>query len=91
MNHRILIGAWIAISSDEAVVAATRAARLEGILPCPEAGTTVAGLENALARGIVDRDANIVLMFTGSGLKSASVLPEGSYRTVHPDEGLTPG
>ena len=84
-------GDAIAISSDEAVVAATRAARLEGILPCPEAGTTVAGLEKALARGIVDRDANIVLMFTGSGLKSTSILPEGSYRTVHPDEGLTPG
>ena len=84
-------GDAIAVSSDEAVAAAAKTARLEGLLPCPEAGTTVAGLEKALARGVVDRDANIVLMLTGSGLKSTSVLPEGSYRTVRSGQGLAPG
>ena len=83
-------GDAIAVSSDEAVAAAVKTARLEGLLPCPEAGTTVAGLKKALDRGIVARDANIVLMFTGSGLKSTSVLPEGSFRTIHPDQGLAP-
>ena len=84
-------GGAIAVSSDEAIAAATKVARLEGLLPCPEAGTTVAGLEEALARGVVDRDANVVLMLTGSGLKSMSVLPEGSYRTVRSGQGLAPG
>ena len=83
-------GAAIAVSSEEAVAAATKTARLEGLLPCPEAGTTVAGLEKALARGIVDSDANIVLMLTGSGLKSMSVLPQGRYRVSRPGEGLAP-
>ena len=84
-------GSAVAVSSQEAIAAAAKTARLEGILPCPEAGTTVAGLAKALERGVVDRDANIVLMLTGSGLKSTSVLPRGSYRTARPGQGLAPG
>ena len=83
-------GSAISVSSEEAVAAATKTARLEGLLPCPEAGTTVAGLAKALEHGLVDRDANIVLMLTGSGLKSTSVLPEGGYRTVRPGQALAP-
>ena len=83
-------GLAIAVSADEAIAAAAKTAQLEGLLPCPEAGTTVAGLERALERGLVARDANIVLMLTGSGLKSTSVLPEGGYRTVRPGEALAP-
>ena len=83
-------GSAVAVSSEEAIAAAAKTARLEGLLPCPEAGTTVAGLAKALERGAVDRDANIVLMLTGSGLKSTSVLPEGSYRTARPGQGLAP-
>ena len=84
-------GSAVAVSSQDAIAAAAKTARLEGILPCPEAGTTVAGLAKALERGVVDRDANIVLMLTGSGLKSTSVLPEGSHRTARPGQGLAPG
>ena len=83
-------GSAIAVSSEEAVTAATKTARLEGLLPCPEAGTTVAGLAKALDHGLVDRDANVVVMLTGSGLKSTSVLPEGACRTVRPGQGLAP-
>ena len=84
-------GSAVAVSSQDAIAAAAKTARLEGLLPCPEAGTTVAGLAKALERGAVDRDANIVLMLTGSGLKSTSVLPRGSYRTARPGQGLAPG
>ena len=76
-------GAAIAVSSAEAVAAAAKTARLEGLLPCPEAGTTVAGLEKALDRGVVERDANIVLMFTRLGTE-VDVRPAGgklSYRS----------
>ena len=83
-------GLAIAVSADEAIAAAAKTAQLEGLLPCPEAGTTVAGLERALERGLVARDANIVLMLTGSGLKSTSVLPEGGYRTARPGQALAP-
>ena len=83
-------GSAIAVSSEEAVGAATKTARLEGLLPCPEAGTTVAGLAKALEHGLVDRDANVVVMLTGSGLKSTSVLPEGGYRTVRAGQALAP-
>ena len=83
-------GSAISVSSEEAVAATTKTAQLEGLLPCPEAGTTVAGLERALERRLVARDANIVLMLTGSGLKSTPVLPEGGYRTVRPGQALAP-
>ena len=49
--------------------------RAEGIFPCPESATTLVGLDVALKRGIVDRGETIVLMITGSGLRSIPVMP----------------
>ena len=75
-------GSAIAISTEDAVTAVQDVARMEGLFSCPEVGTTVAGLRQALADGIVDADARTVLMFTGSGMKSIPVFPTASYRTV---------
>ncbi len=75
-------GCAIPVSTKDAVTAVADVARMEGLFACPEVGTTVAGLRQALADGVVDRDARIVLMFTGSGMKSIPVFPEPPYRTV---------
>jgi len=82
-------GTAVAVTADEAIAAVGEVANAEGLFPCPEVGTTVAGLRKALAAGTVGRDARVILMFTGSGLKSIPVLPEPQVRTVTPEGGLT--
>lgn len=79
-------GSAIGVSTADCVAAVEEVARLEGIFPCPEVGTTIAGLRSALAAGLVDKDARTVLMCTGSGLKSIPVFPAPFYRTVKPGE-----
>lgn len=81
-------GTAVAVSSREAIDAAATVTRCEGLFPCPEVGTTVAGLRSALAAGVLQGDARVVLMFTGSGLKSIPVLPEASVRRVAAHEAL---
>lgn len=68
-------GTAIAVSIAEALDAVGRMARHEGLFPCPEAGTTLAGLQRGLAEGSIGRRERIVLMCTGSGLKSTPILP----------------
>lgn len=68
-------GEAIAIGNDEALEAARRLVRTEGLFLCPEAGTTLAGLIRALDAGKVGRGERVVLMCTGSGLKSTPILP----------------
>jgi threonine synthase len=58
------------IVDDGAILAAIpRLASLTGVFAEPAAAAALAGLEAALAEGIVDRDERVVLMITGSGLK----------------------
>lgn len=83
-------GTAIAVATTDAVAAVGDVARQEGLFPCPEVGTTVVGLQKALAAGIVDSDARVVLMFTGSGLKSIPVLPEPATRTVQAGRHIAP-
>ncbi len=75
-------GTAIAIETEAALDAAARLTRHEGMFPCPESATVVAGLEQALARGEVDRGERIVLMITGSGLKSVPVFPVPGPGTI---------
>ncbi len=63
-------GAALAISTDAAFAAVDRLARTEGVFACPESATTIAGLEEALARGLVGREERVAIWCTGSGLKS---------------------
>jgi threonine synthase len=81
-------GTGITVDTDEAIDAVADAARLEGLFPCPEAGTTVAALRKALAAKVIDKDDRVLLMFTGSGLKSIPVLPTPETRTVRPGDSL---
>ena len=63
-------GAAIGVSSREAQSACEVLARKEGLFVCLEAATTFAALRKALDRGLVSPSERIVLVATGSGLKS---------------------
>ncbi|MEM9681701.1 MAG: threonine synthase [Pseudomonadota bacterium] len=81
-------GTAIPVATADAMEATALMTRCEGLFPCPESATTVAGLKAALADGTVSPDERIVLLVTGSGLKSISALPEPRVRHVAPGEAL---
>ncbi|MBT6085377.1 MAG: threonine synthase [Rhodospirillaceae bacterium] len=81
-------GAAYAISTEDALAATAEMMKLEGIFPCPESATTVAGLRKAMSQGILEADARVVLVITGNGLKSIPVLSNAAYQTIKPGEPL---
>jgi len=62
-------------TNDESIRAAAEIVRTEGVFPCPESATTLVALKKALADGVVQSDATVILLSTGSGLKSVDVFP----------------
>ncbi len=68
-------GSAYTATNDESILAAAEIVRTEGIFPCPESATTLVALKKAMADGIVDNDATVILLSTGSGLKSVDVFP----------------
>lgn len=61
------------IVGDDAILAAIGAlARATGVFAEPAAAAVLAGLEQALAEGLVGRDERVVLLVTGSGLKDVA-------------------
>ncbi len=62
-------GAGVVVSDHAILEALGALARLTGVFAEPAAAASLAGLEVALERGLVDRDERIVLLVTGSGLK----------------------
>ncbi len=81
----------VAVSSEAALEETARMTRLEGLFPCPESATIVAGLRTAMERGVVDADDRTVLVVTGSGSESIPVLGQPQVRTVTPEDGLNIG
>jgi threonine synthase len=75
-------GTAIAVSTPDALEATALMTRTEGIFPCPESATTVAGLKTAIKEGVVTKDARIILMVTGSGIKSIPALPATDVPTI---------
>ena len=68
-------GAAIAVSADEARAAVEHLARDEGLFVGLEAATTLAALRKAVERRLVSTSDRIVIVATGSGLKSVASLP----------------
>jgi threonine synthase len=68
-------GAAIAVSAYEARAAVEQLACDEGLFVGLEAATTFAALRKAVERGLVSTSDCIVLLATGSGLKSVPSLP----------------
>jgi threonine synthase len=62
-------GTGIAVDDAAIVAAIARLAATTGVFAEPAAAASLAGLEAALERSLVDRDERVVLLITGSGLK----------------------
>lgn len=62
-------GTGVAVSDDAIVGAISRLARHSGVFTEPAAAAGLAGLEAALAEGLIGRDERVVLLATGTGLK----------------------
>jgi threonine synthase len=62
-------GFAIAVSDDAIEAAQVAAAQRDGLLISPEGGATLAGFEQALASGLIDRSERVLLFNCGHGLK----------------------
>ena len=79
-------GTAISVSTPDALEATALMTRTEGIFPCPESATIIAGLKTALEKGVVTTNARIILMVTGSGLKSIPTIPAPDVPSFGPGE-----
>lgn len=75
-------GGAISATSAEALAAVDELAREEGIFACPESATTLVGLRKAVERGWVKASERIVLVSTGSGLKSVPTLAAPRFPVI---------
>ena len=67
-------GTAVAVSDEEMMASIREMASLEGVFPCPEGASTLAGLKRLLREDAIDRDGTIVLLNTGSGYKNLDLL-----------------
>jgi threonine synthase len=63
------LGAAIAVEESDILQALQDAARDDGMLLCPEGGAVLAGWRQALQRGLVARDENVLLFNCANGNK----------------------
>ncbi len=75
-------GGALAVTADEALAAVDEMTREEGLFPCPESATTLVGLRKAIARGWINAEEAVVLISTGSGLKSIPTMEEPRFPIV---------
>ena len=75
-------GGAVAVTTGEALAAVDEMTREEGLFPCPESATTLAGLRKALARGWIGAGEEVVLISTGSGLKSIPTLEAPRFPVI---------
>jgi len=83
-------GTAISVSTEEALDAVGTFARLEGILPCPESATTIVGLEKAMNCGEIHKDERVVVISTGSALKSIPNLLPANVKTIQSHNDIGP-
>lgn len=83
-------GAALSVTTREAFAAVDELAREEGIFSCPESATTLVGLRKAIARKLVRTDEQIVLLNTGSGLKSLPTMEQPGFPVVTSSSQILP-
>jgi threonine synthase len=76
-------GAAYDVTADEALGAVRELAAREGLFACPEGATTLVGLRKALADGKIEPGERVLLVNTGTGLKSIPVMPAISLETMN--------
>ena len=82
-------GSWQCVPDEAILAAIPRLARASGIFAEPAAAAALAGLEAAVAEGVLGAESPVVLLVTGNGLKdvrSARRAVSGGLR-VAPDAG----
>ena len=80
-------GSALAVSDAEIDSARQLCGREDGLLLCPEGAATLAACQSALSRGLIEKDAEVVLFNCGSGLKYP--LPDLA-RTLDRNQPITP-
>ncbi len=78
-------GFGITISDEEILAAEKELARLTGVFAEPSGAASYAGLLRLLSEGRIERDERVVLLVTGSGLKSIDAVV-GTAGSVEPIE-----
>ncbi|MBK8049080.1 MAG: threonine synthase [Anaerolineales bacterium] len=79
-------GAFIAVEDDAILAAILPLARLGAVFAEPAGATAFAGLQQAVAEGLVAPQETIVVINTGNGLKdvSAAIQVAGGVRVIEP-------
>jgi len=67
-------GGGVTVSDQEIIEHMRLVARTEGVFVCPEGAATAAGARKLIADGTISPDEKILLLNTGSGLKSLELL-----------------
>ena len=80
-------GAALSVSDAAIEEARQLCGREDGLLLCPEGAATLAACQSALSRGLIEKDAEVVLFNCGSGLKYP--LPDLA-RTLDRTQPITP-
>ena len=80
-------GSALSVSDTEIEEARQLCGREDGLLLCPEGAATLAACQSALSRGLIEKDAEVVLFNCGSGLKYP--LPDLA-RTLDRTQPITP-
>jgi len=65
-------GAFISVSDEHILKCMALLGRLEGIFGEPAGVAALAGIEEALAKGVIRRDETVAMVMTGNGLKDPS-------------------
>ena len=83
-------GAAFSISAKASFEAVSEATMTEGIFLCPEAATTLVGVRVAIERGLISANERVVVINTGSGLKSVTSLPIAAPKAINSLEEFLP-
>jgi threonine synthase len=75
-------GGAIAVSTEDAYAAVDELAASTGVFGCPESATTLVALKGAIRKGWVGAGDRVVLLNTGSGLKSVGNTPGRGFPLV---------
>jgi threonine synthase len=75
-------GCGVLVSDEEILAAEKELARLTGVFAEPSGAASYAGLLRLLDEGKIARDERVVLLVTGSGLKSVDAVAEAAGRVI---------
>ena len=79
-------GSWISVPDTEIINAMSLLGKTEGIFGEPAAVTSLAGLKEALEKGIISKDESVTIIITGNGLKD----PNNAQKAISKPELMEP-